>query len=54
MNSNLPVEVLGKIWELSDHDKDGALDSEEFAVVMNYADTMAFGRVLCPSIIPAG
>lgn len=33
MNSNLPVETLGKIWELSDHDKDGQLDAEEFAVV---------------------
>jgi len=33
MNSNLPVEILGKIWEFADHNKDGCLDSEEFAVV---------------------
>jgi len=33
MNSKLPVDVLGKIWELSDIDKDGYLDREEFALV---------------------
>ena len=35
MNSGLPVETLGKIWELADIDKDGALDRDEFAVVGN-------------------
>ena len=33
MNSKLPVEVLGRIWDLSDVDKDGFLDRDEFAVV---------------------
>ena len=33
MNSKLPVDLLGRIWELSDIDKDGFLDREEFAVV---------------------
>ena len=33
MNSKLPVDVLGKIWDLSDIDKDGFLDRDEFAVV---------------------
>ena len=35
MNSKLPVDVLGKIWDLSDIDKDGFLDRDEFAVVSN-------------------
>lgn len=39
MNSNLSVEILGKIWELSDYDKDGALNSEEFAVVIDFSPT---------------
>ena len=33
MNSKLPVDVLGKIWDLSDIDRDGFLDRDEFAVV---------------------
>lgn len=33
MNSKLPVDVLGQVWELSDIDKDGSLDREEFYVV---------------------
>ena len=33
MASKLPVDALSKIWSLSDIDKDGQLDAEEFAVV---------------------
>ncbi len=33
MNSKLPTQMLSKIWELSDIDKDGRLDRDEFAVV---------------------
>ena len=33
MASKLPVDALGKIWTLSDIDKDGHLDADEFAVV---------------------
>ncbi|KAM5248976.1 epidermal growth factor receptor substrate 15 isoform 2-T2 [Ctenodactylus gundi] len=32
LNSKLPVEILGRVWELSDIDHDGMLDRDEFAV----------------------
>uniref|UniRef100_A0A674JGF5 Epidermal growth factor receptor pathway substrate 15 n=1 Tax=Terrapene triunguis TaxID=2587831 RepID=A0A674JGF5_9SAUR len=34
LNSKLPVDVLGRVWELSDIDHDGMLDRDEFAVAM--------------------
>uniref|UniRef100_A0A2I3HUL6 Epidermal growth factor receptor substrate 15 n=1 Tax=Nomascus leucogenys TaxID=61853 RepID=A0A2I3HUL6_NOMLE len=34
LNSKLPVDILGRVWELSDIDHDGMLDRDEFAVVM--------------------
>lgn len=33
MDSKLPVETLGKIWDLADQDKDGMLDRHEFIAV---------------------
>ncbi len=35
MGSKLPVGVLGKIWDLSDVDRDGMLDRYEFTVAMH-------------------
>lgn len=35
VKSKLPNSVLGKIWKLADVDKDGMLDSDEFALA-NY------------------
>ncbi|XP_006839819.1 PREDICTED: epidermal growth factor receptor substrate 15 [Chrysochloris asiatica] len=34
LNSKLPVDILGRVWELSDIDHDGMLDRDEFAVAM--------------------
>ena len=33
MNSKLPMTDLSRVWDLSDIDKDGVLDRDEFAVV---------------------
>jgi epidermal growth factor receptor substrate 15 len=33
INSKLPVDVLTRIWDLSDIDQDGALDLQEFILV---------------------
>ncbi|XP_036271728.1 epidermal growth factor receptor substrate 15-like 1 isoform X7 [Pipistrellus kuhlii] len=50
MNSKLPLDVLGRVWDLSDIDKDGHLDRDEFAVptvnwVVPVADKMRFDEI---------
>lgn len=34
MESKLPFDTLGKIWDLADQDKDGMLNRHEFVVVI--------------------
>lgn len=33
LNSKLHVDILGRVWDLSDIDNDGMLDKDEFSVV---------------------
>ena len=35
MSSKLPTATLGKVWDLSDIDRDGFLDRYEFTVAMH-------------------
>ncbi|XP_056148788.1 epidermal growth factor receptor substrate 15-like 1 [Lampris incognitus] len=52
INSKLPLDVLGKIWDLSDGDKDGHLDKEEFAVAMHLV-YRAMEKEPVPATLPA-
>ena len=51
MKSKLQNNVLGKIWKLSDVDKDGMLDSDEFALAMHLIKIKMEGNDL-PSKLP--
>ncbi|KAG2214433.1 hypothetical protein INT47_000989 [Mucor saturninus] len=57
LNSNLPPNRLERIWDLSDIDKDGNLDFEEFCVAMHLTFDCINGNEapisLPPSLIPA-
>merc|ERR1712066_147920 len=46
MKSSLPNTVLGKIWKLSDCDKDGFLDAEEFSLAMHLIQLKTDGHEL--------
>ncbi|XP_005989971.1 epidermal growth factor receptor substrate 15-like 1 isoform X3 [Latimeria chalumnae] len=56
MNSKLPLDILGRVWELSDIDKDGHLDRDEFAVAMHLVyralEKEPVPLALPPSLIP--
>uniref|UniRef100_A0A3Q0RIA5 Epidermal growth factor receptor pathway substrate 15 like 1 n=1 Tax=Amphilophus citrinellus TaxID=61819 RepID=A0A3Q0RIA5_AMPCI len=52
INSKLPLDVLGKIWDLSDVDKDGNLDKEEFTVAMHLV-YRAMEKEPIPTSLPA-
>ncbi|KAI8636231.1 cytoskeletal-regulatory complex EF hand-domain-containing protein [Parasitella parasitica] len=57
LNSNLPPNRLERIWDLSDIDKDGSLDLEEFCIAMHLTFNCINGNEapisLPPSLIPA-
>uniref|UniRef100_H2Z2L9 EH domain-containing protein n=1 Tax=Ciona savignyi TaxID=51511 RepID=H2Z2L9_CIOSA len=52
LNSKLPLDTLGKVWELSDINQDGFLDKEEFCVAM-YLVYRAIDKEPVPSTLPA-
>ncbi|KAG2463494.1 EPS15 factor, partial [Polypterus senegalus] len=52
LNSKLPVDVLGRVWDLSDIDRDGMLDRDEFAVAM-YLVYRALEKEPVPMSLPA-
>lgn len=46
VNSTLPMESLGKIWDLSDMDHDGALDRHEFTVVSDDTHVYSYRKYI--------
>ncbi|KAJ2162022.1 endocytosis defective- protein [Coemansia sp. RSA 552] len=60
MQSGLPTQQLGEVWELADIDKDGALDLEEYCIALKLVFSLlnraidSVPPVLPPSLIPQG
>ncbi|VEN42274.1 unnamed protein product [Callosobruchus maculatus] len=56
VKSKLPNAVLGKIWKLSDVDRDGYLDKDEFALAMHLINVKLQGNVITlkPATAPPG
>lgn len=52
VKSTLPNETLSRIWNLSDRDKDGALNLDEFCIAMHLVVAVVHGMDL-PSSLPA-
>ncbi|XP_068447383.1 epidermal growth factor receptor substrate 15-like 1 isoform X8 [Clinocottus analis] len=52
INSKLPLDILGKVWDLSDIDKDGHLDRDEFAVAMHLV-YRALEKEPVPTLLPS-
>ncbi|ODN05502.1 Epidermal growth factor receptor substrate 15-like 1 [Orchesella cincta] len=51
MESKLPFEILGKIWDLADTDRDGALDECEFIIALNLVKMAKSGQII-PPVLP--
>ncbi|XP_050086755.1 epidermal growth factor receptor substrate 15-like 1 isoform X2 [Anopheles aquasalis] len=51
MNSKLPVDTLGRIWDLADQDRDGSLDKHEFCVAMHLVYEALDKRAI-PAMLP--
>ncbi|CAL1571026.1 unnamed protein product [Knipowitschia caucasica] len=50
VSSRLPNSVLGRIWKLSDVDRDGMLDDEEFALASHLIEVKLDGHGLPPEL----
>lgn len=51
MNTGIPVDALRKIWELSDFEKNGKLDLEEFALALFLSENVKKG-IPVPDVLP--
>jgi len=51
MDTGLGASILYKIWELSDIEKKGSLDSDEFAVALHLTENAKMGKPV-PSTLP--
>ncbi|KAJ8679426.1 hypothetical protein QAD02_015213 [Eretmocerus hayati] len=51
MDSKLPLEVFGKIWDLADMDQDGKLNEQEFIVAMHLV-SKALESNAVPNLLP--
>ncbi|XP_073258737.1 intersectin-1-like [Porites lutea] len=52
IQSGLSQGILAQIWNLSDLDKDGQLNIEEFALAMHFVEIAKLGQPLPPSVPP--
>lgn len=53
LDTGVPADVLRRVWTLSDIDKDGMLDSDEFAVAMYLCKAVRNGKMLPEKDLPA-
>ena len=51
MDSKLPLDTLGKIWDLADMDKDGKLNLHEFTIAMHLV-YKALEKNAVPNVLP--
>lgn len=58
MESKLPFDMLGKIWDLADLDKDGSLNRHEFMIAMHLVykalEKHTIPSTLPPELMPPG
>jgi len=52
MNTGVPKNLLRQVWNLSDIDRDGSLDLDEFAVAMFLCQKVKKGKPL-PAVLPS-
>lgn len=52
IQTGVPQHTLAQIWNLSDIDKDGKLNCDEFCIAMHLTDIVKMGRPLPPTLPP--
>eukprot|EP01125_Pyxidicula_operculata_P001059 TRINITY_DN1093_c2_g2_i1.p1 TRINITY_DN1093_c2_g2~~TRINITY_DN1093_c2_g2_i1.p1 ORF type:complete len:510 (+),score=122.22 TRINITY_DN1093_c2_g2_i1:294-1823(+) len=51
INTGIDLTILRKIWDLSDFEKDGTLDADEFALALYLTEQVKMGNVI-PEVLP--